>query len=114
MVSVIVPAKDEAANLPATLAALAAQTNLHCQALPPDSFEVIVLANNCNDATAAVVRRQARHLPLLALHVAELWLPTAQAHVGRARGLLMDAACARLEAVGQPAGIIASVGFPSK
>ena len=49
-----------------------------------------------------------RHLPLLALHVAELWLPTAQAHVGRARGLLMDAACARLEAVDQPAGIIAS------
>lgn len=108
VVSVIVPAKDEAANLPAILAALAAQTNLHGQALPPDSFEVIVLANNCTDATAAVVRRQARHLPLLALHVAELWLPTAQAHVGRARGLLMDAACARLKAVDQPAGIIAS------
>ena len=46
VVSVIVPAKDEAANLPAILAALAAQTNLHGQALPPDSFEVIVLAHS--------------------------------------------------------------------
>ncbi len=58
-VSVIIPAKDEAANLPATLTSLAAQTNWRGRALPPNTFEVIVLANNCADATATVVRRQA-------------------------------------------------------
>lgn len=105
---VIIPAKDEAATLPATLAALAAQVDLHGQALPTSSFEVIVLANNCHDATAAVVRAQARQWPSLQLHVAELCLPPAQAHVGRARQLLMDEACTRLEAVGRPTGLILS------
>ena len=107
-VSVVVPAKNEAASLPATLAALAAQTDLHGQPLPRSSYEVIVLANNCSDATASVVRRQAGRYPHLALHVAALYLPKAQAHVGRARGLLMDAACDRLQLVCGPAGIIAS------
>ena len=107
-VSVIIPAKDEAKNLPATLSALAAQTDLYGQKLPLGCFEVIVLANNCTDATAAVVRQQARRFPQLVLHVAELRLPVAKAHVGRARRLLMDEACARLEQVGAPVGIIAS------
>ena len=106
--SIIIPAKDEVANLPATLAALAAQVALAGQPLPANSFEVIVLANNCLDGTAALVRRYARQRPGLALHVAELCLPNEHAHVGRARRLLMDEACARLERVGQPAGIIAS------
>ncbi|MDB5269069.1 MAG: hypothetical protein JWP58_2109 [Hymenobacter sp.] len=107
-ISVIIPAKDEAATLPATLAALAAQTTEHGEPLPPDSFEVIILANNCQDATAAVVRRQAQRFPALVVHIAELCLTGDTAHVGRARRLLMDEACARLEQVGQPAGIIAS------
>ncbi len=108
-VSVIIPAKDEATQLPDTLAALAAQTTLQGQPLAAGWFEVIVLANNCTDATAAAVRAQARRFPGLALHVAELRLPAAKAHVGRARRLLMDEACARLEAVGRArAGIIAS------
>jgi len=106
--SVIIPAKDEVANLPATLAALAAQVDLHNRPLPAGSFEVIVLANNCTDHTAALVREQARQLPHLVLHVAELRLPAAKAHVGRARRLLMDEACARLELLGRRYGIIAS------
>ena len=106
-VSVIIPAKNEAVGLPATLAALAAQTNLTGQPLPAGCFEVLVLANNCSDATAEVVRQQARRWPQLMLHVAEIDLPTPLAHVGRARRLLMDEACARLElTVGT--GIIAS------
>ncbi|MGY3090067.1 hypothetical protein ACVWYF_003115 [Hymenobacter sp. UYAg731] len=107
-ISIIIPAKDEAATLPAALAALAAQVTEHGQLLPGNAFEVIVLANNCQDDTAAVVRREARRFPGLVLHVAELLLTGDTAHVGRARRLLMDEACARLEQVGQPAGIIAS------
>ncbi|UOQ97429.1 glycosyltransferase [Hymenobacter sp. 5317J-9] len=105
---IIIPAKDEVANLPATLAALASQVDLQGRAFPQGSFEVIVLANNCTDKTAAVVRQQATRLPHLTLHVAELCLPAAKAHVGRARRLLMDEACNRLEHVRRPLGIIAS------
>ena len=107
-ICVIIPAKNEATNLPGTLAALAAQTTLAGQPLPTASYEVIVLANNCLDDTAAVVREQARQFPQLVLHVAVLRLPGERAHVGRARRLLMDEACARLERVEQPGGIIAS------
>ena len=106
--SVIIPAKDEVANLPATLAALAAQTDLAGQPLPMNSYEVIVLANNCLDDTAGRARQLAKQFPGLILHVAELCLPGEHAHVGRARRLLMDEACARLERVGQSTGIIAS------
>ncbi|WP_345124813.1 glycosyltransferase [Hymenobacter antarcticus] len=106
-VSIIIPAKDEAAGLPATLAALATQTDLAGRPLPAGCFEVLVLANNCADATAEIARRQAHRWPHLALGVAEINLPKAQAHVGRARRLLMDEACARLELV-RGTGIIAS------
>ena len=57
-ISIITPAKNEVANLPATLAALAAQIILAGQPWPADAYEIIVLANNCLDDTAALVRRQ--------------------------------------------------------
>jgi hypothetical protein len=105
---VIIPAKDEAASLPATLAALAAQTTLTGQTLPAGMLEVIVLANNCLDRTAAVVRQAARRHPNLVLHVAEVTIPRAQAHVGRARRLLLDEAAQRLESTVGPTGVLLS------
>ena len=105
---VIIPAKDEAHNLPATLAALAGQLALTGSPLPSGHLEVLVLANNCTDGTAAVVRQVAACYPALALHVAELQLPPDLAHVGQARRLLMDAAAQRLEATAGPQGLILS------
>ncbi len=105
---VIIPAKDEAATLPATLAALAAQTTLSGHTLPAGMIEVIVLANNCLDRTAAVVRQAARRHPNLVLHVAEVTIPRAQAHVGRARRLLLDEAAQRLESTVGPTGVLLS------
>lgn len=107
-VSVIIPAKDEAENLPTTLAALAAQTDLHGQPLDFASYEVLVLANNCHDRTATVVRNFAQQHPYLALYVAEVQFSALDAHVGQARRLLMDEACRRLERSAGSAGIIAS------
>ncbi|MET4108770.1 glycosyltransferase family 2 protein [Hymenobacter sp. UYP22] len=106
--SVIVPAKDEAATIEATLTALAAQTDRQGNPLPPRSFEVLLLANNCEDDTAAVAREWARKHPALALHVAEIHLPSADAHIGQVRRQLMDEACSRLELAGCEQGFIAS------
>ncbi|TGE26023.1 glycosyltransferase [Hymenobacter aquaticus] len=105
---VIIPVKDEADNLPHTLQALADQLDLQGRPLAPELFEIIVLANNCHDQSAAVARRFARAHPHLALHVAEITLPPAYANIGWARRLLMDEACRRLEVVGCPGGFIAS------
>jgi hypothetical protein len=55
-VSVIIPAKDEAQTIAATLTALANQTDLNGQPLNPLTYEIIVLANNCTDESATIAR----------------------------------------------------------
>lgn len=107
-VCVVVPVRDEAATLPAALAALAEQTDLAGRPLPRVGYEVIVLANNCRDDSAAVARAVADRSPGLRLHVVERTLPPMQAHVGWARRLAMEEACRRLGGLGRPRGVIAS------
>ncbi len=104
----IVPVKDEAQTLEATLTALAYQTDLHGKPLPQIGYEIIVLANNCTDRSAAIAREFAKRHPLLALHVVELTLPPDRAYIGYVRKLLMDTAYRRLMSLGKPQGIIAS------
>jgi hypothetical protein len=104
----IVPVKDEAQTLTATLTALAHQTDLDGKPLSPLGYEVIVLANNCTDRSAAIAHEIAKRHPLLALHVVELTLPPDRAYIGYVRKLLMDAAYCRLMSLGKPQGIIAS------
>ena len=48
--AVIVPAHNEELVLPATLASLRAQN------YPPESYEIVVVADNCTDTTAALAR----------------------------------------------------------
>ena len=102
-ISVIVPVRNEARRLPGALRALAGQ-----QRLDPAQFEVIVLANNCTDASAGVVRQFAARHPALALHVVEVRFPDDVAHVGHARSCLMNEACRRLRRTAGDAGVIAS------
>lgn len=105
---VIIPARDEAAGIAATLTALAEQRTLDGQLLDPRDYEVIVLANNCRDATAAVVRAFALRYPHRAIHLIERTLPPNSANVGTARRLLMDAASRRFHEAGLSRGVIAS------
>lgn len=106
--SVVIPARDEASGLGAALDALARQVDAEGRPLPRSSFEVIVLANNCRDGTAALARRFAASTPTMALHVAEVELARKLAHVGTARKMLMDEACRRLMGLGRDRGVIAS------
>lgn len=107
-VCVVVPVRDEEDQIEATLDALAHQTELDGSPLDPAHYEVILLANNCRDNTAAIARRFARCRPEINLYVVERVLPDERAHVGVARRMLMDEAGHRLLASNQPRGIIAT------
>ncbi len=104
---VIVPVRDEAEHIPAMLAALSQQYDLNGQRLDPRTYEVIILANNCTDCSAAVARQTAKQHEM-PVHVVERNFAPADAYIGRVRKLLMDEAYARLTANGRPRGIIAS------
>ena len=106
--SVIVPVKDEARRLTTTLRCLAAQLGDDGRPMAPSRFEIIVLANNCTDASAEIVRRYAARRPRLRLYVVEATFPKPVAHIGHARACLMNEACRRLLSVGREGGAIAS------
>ncbi len=105
---IVLPARDESARIEKCLLALVNQTDLQRVPFSPSRYEVIVLANNCRDATAAVAREFGRRHPQLALHVAEIQLSSGKSFVGCARKLLMDEACRRLFLLKRHNGIIAS------
>ena len=93
--SIVVPARDEAAQLPALLGALAAQVDEHGQPFQRGTLEVLVLLNNCTDDSHGAVCRAARRYPHLRVLVASEDFEPHRAHVGTARALLMDAAAER-------------------
>lgn len=105
---VVVPVRNEAAGLAATLQSLASQQELSGAPFDPAQFEVLLLANNCTDESANVAREFACAHPGLPLHVAEVHVPSADAHIGHVRRLLMDAACNRLDIAGAVRGVVAS------
>ena len=107
-ISVVVPVRNEARRLPAALRALAHQRVLDGTPLPRECYEVIVLANNCSDASAEVVQRCAARHAGLALHVVEVRFVATHAHVGNARACLMNLACRRLMKTAGHRGVIAS------
>ena len=99
---IVIPARNESLLLPRALAAIAAQRGVSF------GHEVIVLANNCNDDTAAVARQVARTCRSCPIHVVEAQWPTAIANVGRARQALMEVASARVTDSHASRGMIVS------
>lgn len=110
----VVPVRDEAQFLGRTLAALADQKDSAGLSLDWRSYEVIVLANNCTDESAVIARHFAARHPGFCLHVVEVNLSPGEAHVGRARQLLMDEAYRRLMGANRTLGIIASTDGDSR
>ncbi|AFZ29339.1 glycosyl transferase family 2 [Gloeocapsa sp. PCC 7428] len=107
-VCVVVPVRDEAEHLVATLNALAHQIDLHGKPLHHSRYEIILLANNCGDDSAAIARKFAQQNASLALHVVEITLPKSEAYIGKVRRLLMNEAYRRLMSIGRDRGVIAS------
>src|ERR1700683_4429300 len=92
---VAVPARNEERWIEGCLRALAAQT------IARKSFEVIVVADACTDATDAIAHAVAGEL---GLRVSVIEGPGTGA--GGARRAGMDAAAARLLAAGRPDGLL--------
>jgi cellulose synthase/poly-beta-1,6-N-acetylglucosamine synthase-like glycosyltransferase len=91
---VCVPARDEAALLPALLAALAGQSI-------PGQIPVVLALNNCTDRSVIVAREaQARYAGRLELLVSEQQFPPAVAHAGSARRAAMALGAERLKGAG--------------
>lgn len=107
-ICVIIPVKDEAQNIESTLLALTNQVNLKGKPLDKNLYEIIVLANNCSDNSAEIIRKFAKKQPQLVLHLVEMTIESDRAHIGWVRKLLMDEAYRRLKSLGKNRGTIAS------
>lgn len=101
---VCIPARNEAERLPRLLASLAAQEGVSARA----PLRVVVLTNNCRDGTVQAVRdvEASGILATLALRLTDVELAGAEAHVGTARRMALEAGADWLEADGQPDGIL--------
>ncbi len=102
---VAIPANNEAERIGRCLAALALQRDRHGAPLRKGLFEVLVLANNCTDATVAVAKAAAADSPQ-AIKVIVETLPADQSNAGGARKRAMDLAVDRLMEVGRRDGVI--------
>lgn len=102
---VAIPAKDEAERIGTCLAALATQRDAVGAPLPAGAFEILVLANNCGDDTAAEAQRWAALSPYRTTVLSET-TPPARANAGWARKRAMDEAAEMLDGAGQTDGII--------
>jgi hypothetical protein len=92
---IAIPARNEGDRIGKCLAALAIQRDRFGTPVPQGAFEVLVLANNCNDNTAEIVRLMALQLPYL-VSVIEIWFPARSATAGNARRYIMNRAAERL------------------
>ncbi len=112
-VVVAIPARDERDQVAGCLAALARQRDTAGTPLGTRGIQVIVLANNCTDGTAAVARCLANILPY-PLKVHEVTLPPSASHAGGARKAAMDLAADVLEKRGRPDGLILTTDADSR
>ena len=108
LISVIIPARNEASNLERSLHALRNQQQAEGLAFPTGVYEVLLLLNNCTDESEVVARSYQQRYPNFPLRIASIQLPAKMANVGTVRRLLMNEAYQRLIEVNKPNGIIAS------
>jgi Glycosyl transferase family 2 len=86
---VCVPARNEAARLPDLISALQYQTWIRAHNRP---LSVVLVLNNCTDASRTVVEQVVANVPQISLHLVDVNFLPEQAHVGSARRLAMNTA----------------------
>lgn len=106
--TVVIPARNEAAWIENALAALSEQRRPDGGLFDTRNYDVIVFANGCDDDTAARARAFAARQVQPIVRVVEAALPADLAHIGWARKSVMDFAATRFLSNGRPDGVIAS------
>ena len=96
-VTIVIPLRDEAQHIKKTLEQFAAQVDLSGQPVNSEIFEIIILANNCTDNSAEIVRVFRQNNPRLKIHLCEIILSKENANIGFVRRLLMNEAFVRLQ-----------------
>ena len=107
-ICVIVPAKNEEYSIADTLEALRNQFDNTGKRLDYYKYEVLLLANNCDDKTFEKAKEYSLKYPEFNLNVTSVKLPSKKANIGYVRRILMDEAFTRLSLHGLQNGIIAS------
>jgi glycosyltransferase involved in cell wall biosynthesis len=102
---VVIPARNEQERIGPCLRALAEQRGVE-----PVEFEVVLVLDDCHDATSDRALDVAAASPQLTLIVLESQTPGA----GHARRVGMDFACRRLLDAGRPLGLVASTDADSR
>ena len=100
---VAIPACDEAERIEACLSALARQRDERGAPVDPDSYRLLVYANNCTDGTPAVVTAWSRRTAVPVELVVEQLRPE-ESNAGHARRRAMDLAAALVDAGGGGGG----------
>lgn len=113
-VCVIIPVKDEAESIIPCLEALRLQEYADGKAFSSDSYEVLVLTNNCEDNSLDRVREYQCRYPSFPLYVEDIVFPEEEANIGNARCFLMDIALSRFSFIMNEKGIIASTDGDTK
>jgi glycosyltransferase involved in cell wall biosynthesis len=99
-ISIVIPIRDEAENIEKTLEAFVRQIDLSGRRFDFRRFEILVLANNCTDNSAEIIRQFKSENPFLNLYLAEISLSEENSNIGFVRRTLMNAAFARLRKKG--------------
>lgn len=112
-ICVIVPVKNESETIIECLDSLKDQKLDSSTNLNKDLFEVLLLANNCDDNTFDIVETYRKKFSEFHLFAECIEFEKEKAHIGTARRYLMDIAFDRLQLV-CPNGIIASTDGDSR
>lgn len=98
-VTVVIPVRDEAEHIAQSLRAFTRQVDLTGKKLDERFFEVLILANNCQDDSIEIIKMVQRENRSANLRLAEIRLPEKHANIGYVRRVLMNEAALRLKAV---------------
>jgi len=107
-VCITIPARNEEKLIERTLNALYHQYHSGGTPIDKNMYEVLILTNNCEDQTSCKIRDFAKRHPHFQLYVEDFTFPEAEAHIGKCRRLLMDAALRRLLSINRADGFIIS------
>ena len=93
---IVIPVKNEEEYIGKCLTSLAEQINLNGDALDLNEFEILILANNCEDQSVNLIKAFQKKNAEIRLFFVELNLSPPQANIGFVRRLLMEEAYKRL------------------